>query len=97
LRLKTSIDSVRWLAFQACEFRDYDESSDFKNEGNYIELIKFLATYNDKVASVVLTNAPRNVKYTSPQIQKKNLYVFATKSARCDSQRNWGCQILHYC
>jgi hypothetical protein len=97
LQLKTSIDSVRWLAFQACTFRYYDESSDFKNEGNYIELIKFLGTYNDKVASVALTNAPQNGKYTSPQIQKEILYVFVTKSARCDSQRNWRCQSLHYC
>jgi hypothetical protein len=28
LRLKTSINSVRWLAFKACAFRDHDESSD---------------------------------------------------------------------
>jgi hypothetical protein len=75
LWLKTSIDSVRWLAFQACAFRGYDEKSDSKNQGDYIELIKFLATYNDKVASVVLINAPRNAKCTSPQIQKE-IYIF---------------------
>ncbi|XP_062152108.1 uncharacterized protein LOC133860537 [Alnus glutinosa] len=40
LRLKTSVDSVQWLAFQACAFRGYDESSDSKNQGNFIELIK---------------------------------------------------------
>jgi hypothetical protein len=79
LRLKTSIDSVRWLAFQACAFRGHDESSDSKNQGNFIELIKFLATFNDKVDGVVLTNAPRNAKYTSPQIQKEILHIFATK------------------
>jgi len=79
LRLKTSIDSVRWLAFQACAFKGHDESSDSKNQGNFIELIKFLATFNDKVDRVVLTNAPRNAKYTSPQIQKEILHIFATK------------------
>jgi hypothetical protein len=79
LCLKTSIDSVRWLAFQACAFRGHDESSDSKNQGNFIELIKFLATFNDKVDGVVLTNAPRNAKYTSPQIQEEILHIFATK------------------
>jgi glycerol kinase len=49
LRLKTSIDNVRWLAFQACAFRGHDESADSKNQGNFIELIKFLATFNDKL------------------------------------------------
>jgi hypothetical protein len=79
LWLKTSIDSVRWLAFQACAFRDHDESSNSKNQGNFIELIKFLTTFNDKVDGVMLTNAPRNAKYTSPQIQKEILHIFATK------------------
>jgi hypothetical protein len=79
LQLKTSIDSVRWLAFQGCAFRGHDKSSDSKNQGNYIELIKFLATYNNKCVGVILTNAPRNAKYTSPQIQKEILHIFATK------------------
>jgi len=39
-------------------------------------LIKFLATFNDRV---VLTNTLRNVKYTSPQIQKEIFHIFATK------------------
>jgi ubiquinone biosynthesis protein COQ9 len=42
-----------------------------KNQGNYLELIRFLATYKDKVAEVVLENAQHNAKYTSPKIQKE--------------------------
>jgi hypothetical protein len=42
-------------------------------------LIKFLATYNDKIVGVVWANAPWNAKYTSPQIQKEILHIFATK------------------
>jgi hypothetical protein len=42
-------------------------------------LIKFLATYNDKVDGVVLTNAPQNAKYRSPHIQKEILHIFAIK------------------
>ncbi|KAL4616285.1 hypothetical protein ACB092_07G187600 [Castanea dentata] len=78
LRLKTSIECAQWLAFQACAFRGHDESLDSKNRGNFIELIKFTSTFNDKIASVVLKNAPRNVKYTSPTIQKEILHILAS-------------------
>ena len=68
LRLKTSIECTRWLASQTCAFRGHDENLDSKNRDNFIELIKFTSTFNDKVASVVLENAPGNAKYTSPTI-----------------------------
>jgi len=79
LRLQTSIDSVRWLTFQACAFKGHDESSNSKNQSNYVELIEFLTTYNDKVVGVVLTNDQRNGKYKSPQIQKEILHIIAIK------------------
>ena len=78
MRLKTSVEYARWLAFQACAFRGHDESLDSKNKGNFIELIKFTSTFNDKVASVVLENALRNAKYTSPTIQKEILHILAS-------------------
>ncbi|XP_050255247.1 uncharacterized protein LOC126701170 [Quercus robur] len=78
LRLKTSIECARWLAFQACAFRGHDESLDSKNRGNFIELIKFTSTFNDKVASVVLENAPGNAKYTSPTIQNEILHILTS-------------------
>ncbi|KAG6713585.1 hypothetical protein I3842_05G160800 [Carya illinoinensis] len=68
LRLKNSIDSVRWLMFQACAFKGHDESSYSKNQGNLIKLIKLLANYNDQ-----------NAKYTSPKIQKEILHIFVNK------------------
>ena len=58
LRLKTSIDIVRWLTLQACAFRGHNESSKSRNQGNFLELLKLLASYNDEVAKVVLENAP---------------------------------------
>ncbi|XP_077216005.1 uncharacterized protein LOC143850666 [Tasmannia lanceolata] len=79
LRLKTSIDTVRWLTFQACAFRGHDESLSSKNRGNFIEMIKILADYNEKVSGVVLENAPKNAKYTSPKIQKEILHIFSSK------------------
>ena len=71
LRMKTSIDVVRWLAFQRCAFRSDNETLDSKNWGNFLEIIKILASYNDKVESVVLENAPKSAKYTSHTIQKE--------------------------
>ena len=79
MRLKTSIECARWLAFQAYSFRGHDKSLDSKNIDNFIELIKFTSTFNNKVASVVLENAPRNAKYTSPTIQKEILHILASK------------------
>ncbi|XP_065617077.1 uncharacterized protein LOC112015301 [Quercus suber] len=79
LRIQVSIDVVHWLAFQACAFKGHDESVDSLNRGNCIELIQLLASYNDKIARVVLQNALSNASYTSSQIQKKILSVISSK------------------
>ncbi|GJS50093.1 zinc finger MYM-type protein 1-like protein [Tanacetum coccineum] len=44
--LKASIDIVRWLTFQISSFRGRDETLNSKNRGNFIELLKLLASYN---------------------------------------------------
>ena len=75
LRLKTFIDTIRWLAFQACAFRGHEETPESSNGGNFLEMIKLLASYNDKVAQVVLESAPYNAKYTSHHIQKEILHI----------------------
>nr|XP_025702624.1 zinc finger MYM-type protein 1-like [Arachis hypogaea] len=79
LRLKASIDTVKWLTFQACAFRGHDESHESQNRGNFLEMLKLLASYNKEVDAVVLDNAPQNAIYTSPSIQKEILHVFARK------------------
>ena len=58
LRLRTSIDAIRWLAFQAFSFRGNDESDDSMNQGNFREMVKLIASYNEEVKAVVLGNAP---------------------------------------
>ncbi|CAN1156123.1 hypothetical protein LINPERPRIM_LOCUS20007, partial [Linum perenne] len=45
--------------------------------GHFIELLKYTASYNEEVASVILENAPKNSKYTSPDIQKEIVHVLA--------------------
>ncbi|KAH1073882.1 hypothetical protein J1N35_026210 [Gossypium stocksii] len=78
LRLKTSIDVVRWLSFQGCAFRGHDESSGSKNRGNFLELLSLLASYDEKVEDV-LKSAPQNASYTSSTIQKEILQIYASR------------------
>jgi hypothetical protein len=40
-------------------------------------MLELLASYNEQVGAFVLDNAPQNAKYTSHQIQKEILHVFA--------------------
>ncbi|GJR05945.1 zinc finger MYM-type protein 1-like protein [Tanacetum coccineum] len=77
IRLKASVDIVRWLVFQACAFRGNDESSNSRNRGNFIKLLNLLASYNDELANLVLDNAPYNSKYTFGKIQKEILGIIA--------------------
>ncbi|XP_071713093.1 uncharacterized protein [Rutidosis leptorrhynchoides] len=75
IRLKASIDIVSWLTFQACAFRGHDETPNSRNCGNFIEMLKLLASYDDELAKVVLGNAPYNSRYTSGLIQKEILGI----------------------
>jgi len=70
LRFKTSIDTIRFLSLQSYAFRGHDESTESRNQGNFLEMIKLIASYNDEVEKIVLENDPYNSKYTSHKIQK---------------------------
>ncbi|XP_057492457.1 uncharacterized protein LOC130778066 [Actinidia eriantha] len=60
LRLKATIESVRWLSLQACTFRGHDESLDSNNPGNLIAMIKLMGKLNVDIDNVVLEKAPKN-------------------------------------
>ncbi|KAL4620507.1 hypothetical protein ACB092_06G159400 [Castanea dentata] len=79
LRVKKTIDTVWWLTFQGCPFLRHAETPQSKNRGNFLEMIRILASYNDKAAQVVLENAYKSATYTSPTIQKEILHVIASK------------------
>ncbi|KAH9741124.1 TTF-type domain-containing protein [Citrus sinensis] len=79
LRLKTSIVATKWSVKQACAFRGHDESVNSLNRGNFIELIKLLATMNEEINKVVLANAPKNAQYIAPKIQKELLNIISNK------------------
>ncbi|XP_068344174.1 uncharacterized protein [Pyrus communis] len=65
---------------QGLAFRGHDESLKSSNRGNYIELMQFLADHNEKVRKVVLENAPKNLKYTSSDIQKDLVHACAIET-----------------
>lgn len=46
-RLCASVKCIRFLLKQGLSFRGNDESESSINRGNYIELLKFLATNNE--------------------------------------------------
>jgi hypothetical protein len=79
VRLKTSIAAIKWLTLQSRSFRGHDEIVQSKNKGNFLEILSLFAEFNPETASVILENAPQNAKYTSPDIQKKILSIFAMK------------------
>ncbi|KAM1978743.1 hypothetical protein ACFX16_015403 [Malus domestica] len=68
--LSASLECTRWLLGQGLPFRGHDESLKSSNRGNYLELMQFLSKHNEQVRKVVFENAPKNLKYTSSDIQK---------------------------
>ena len=79
LRLKASVAVVRWLTFQSCAFRGHNEKAESKNKGNFLELLGLLAVFNPDLTKVILGNSPYNSKYTSPDIQKEILAIYASE------------------
>ncbi|GAV73791.1 LOW QUALITY PROTEIN: DUF4371 domain-containing protein, partial [Cephalotus follicularis] len=69
-RMHASVDCVRFLLRQGMAFRGYDESENSKNQGNFLELLKFLENHNEDINNVTLYNALENQQMTAPEIQK---------------------------
>ncbi|XP_031265295.1 zinc finger MYM-type protein 1-like [Pistacia vera] len=63
--LRSSYESRQGLTFHG-----HDESYDSSNQGNFLELLQFLANHNEDYNAVAFKNAPDNLKLTSPKIQK---------------------------
>ncbi|KAM5582361.1 hypothetical protein ABKV19_002668 [Rosa sericea] len=70
IRLTASVNCIRFLLRQGLAFRGHDESDNSSNQGNFLELLQFLADHDEEVRAVALKNAPENLKMTSPIIQK---------------------------
>ncbi|KAL8095266.1 hypothetical protein AgCh_036647 [Apium graveolens] len=79
LRLRATIEVVRYLSLQACALRGHDESSTSRNRGNLIEIINFFGRLSVDISNFILENAPKNAMYTSPKVQKDILHILASK------------------
>ena len=69
-RLNASIDCIQFLLRQGLAFRGHNISENSSNQGNFLEILRFLADHNEDIKDVVLKNAPENLKLTSLEIQK---------------------------
>ncbi|KAL3819974.1 hypothetical protein ACJIZ3_005879 [Penstemon smallii] len=70
-----------FLLRQGLAFRGHDESKDSSNRGNFIELLNFLANHNEIIKKVVVDRIQRNLKLTSPDIQKDIVNAAATETS----------------
>ncbi|GAV92127.1 DUF4371 domain-containing protein, partial [Cephalotus follicularis] len=68
--LNASVDCIRFFLRQGMTFRGNDESKNSKNQGNFLELLKFLGNHNEDINNVTLCNAPKNQQMIAPEIQK---------------------------
>ena len=71
IRLTASIDWIKFLLRQGLAFHGHDEYEGSQNQGNFLELLRFLTDHNEDINIVVLNNAPENLKLTSPTIQRE--------------------------
>ncbi|XP_042022936.1 zinc finger MYM-type protein 1-like [Salvia splendens] len=81
-RLNATIVSLRYLIMQGMPSRGHDESEESLNRGNFLELLKVIASCSDEISSVVLKNAPDNLKLTSPRIQKDIINAFGVETTK---------------
>ena len=58
--LNALVDCICFLQQQGLAFPGHDESKDSNNQGNFLELLWFLAKHNEEIDKVVLENAPEN-------------------------------------
>ncbi|KAK4259437.1 hypothetical protein QN277_005767 [Acacia crassicarpa] len=70
IRLKTSLDCVRFLLRNGQSFWGHDKFTSSNQQGLFLELLKFYSKPNKEMSDVVLENAPDNHTLTSPKIQK---------------------------
>ncbi|XP_020417921.1 zinc finger MYM-type protein 1-like [Prunus persica] len=69
-RLDALVGVSRKLLQQGLPFRVHDESGNSTNQGNFLAFLRWLCHFNDDIKAVMLKNPPKNMKLTSPNIQK---------------------------
>ncbi|KAK8652901.1 hypothetical protein V6N13_126924 [Hibiscus sabdariffa] len=77
--LTVAADCIRFLLRQGLAFRGHDESHDSCNQGNFLELLQFLATRNE-IVNKVFKNARGNLKLVASTIQKDIVSAVASET-----------------
>jgi hypothetical protein len=67
---------------QGLTFRGHDESEESMNRGNFLELLKWLASNNEEVDKYVFYNALGNCSLTCPNIQKEIIQCCAIETKK---------------
>lgn len=67
---------------QGLTFRGHDESEESMNRGNFLELLKWLASNNEEVDKYVFYNALGNCSLTCPNIQKEIIQCCAIETRK---------------
>jgi len=68
--LIATIDCIRSLLCQELAFHGCDEYKDSKNQGEFLELLRFLVNHNQGIKDVVLDKYPSNLKIIAYDIHK---------------------------
>jgi hypothetical protein len=82
IRLTYSLRCLKFLLRQGLAFCGHDESEESNNRGNFLDLLKFLASNSEEVKKYVLENAPGNCTLTSPKIQKQIIHCCAIETRK---------------
>jgi len=94
--LTASVNCNRFFLRKGLAFRGHDKSEQSLNQGNFIGLLKFLSKLNEEINKVVLNNAPKNLKLTSPRIQKDIINAAAIETATTINKWYWSSVILYF-
>ncbi|CAN1302669.1 Zinc finger MYM-type protein 1 [Linum perenne] len=96
-RLEASLNCIKFLLHNGLPFHGHDESEFSSNKGCFLELLEFHARGRDSIQRVVLENAPRNQRMTSPDIQKDIVHAIAseiTKAIIKDLENDFFCILV---
>ncbi|XP_039811691.1 zinc finger MYM-type protein 1-like [Panicum virgatum] len=81
-RLTWSLKCIRYLLRQGLAFRGHNEGKDSNNQGNFRELLAWLAGNFEEVNMVVLENAPHNCQMIDHKIQKQLIAACAHETTK---------------
>ncbi|XP_057720354.1 uncharacterized protein LOC130934845 [Arachis stenosperma] len=81
IHLTATIDCIRFLLRQGLAFRGNDETDDSVNQGNFLELLNFIAQHNEEIDRA-FKNARGNLKLIAPSIQKDIVRAAARETTK---------------